>query len=177
MKKRLLVAGMMLFCFVVFTSYAASAQEAAADDDVASVTETLATGSGGLQKAIFLSETAKKGNASTGTWVNAFNKDVTLTGTTAQCIEMRYSGEVEDETSGGSPFRVQFRGLVDGAVAKGGAPYFDAVDDGIYTIAAMNWWVCGLTPGTHRVKIQFKPYYSADTIFVRNRTLIIEYAE
>jgi len=61
----------MLFCFVVFTSYAASAQEAAADDDVASVTETLATGSGGLQKAIFLSETAKKGNASTGTWVNA----------------------------------------------------------------------------------------------------------
>ena len=174
MEKRLLVAT-MLFCFVIFTSYTASAQEAAAGDNVASVSEALATGSGGLRKAIFLSETGVKGNESTGSWVNAFNNDVTLTGTTAQCIEMRYSGEVKDSTSASPPYKMQFRATVDGVVAKGGAPFFDAIDPGEYTIAAMNWWVCGLTPGTHTVRIQFRPYYSADTISVRNRTLIIEY--
>ena len=167
----------MLLCFAIFTSYTALAQEAAAGDKVASVPEALATGSGVLQNAIFLSETNKKGNDSTGAWVSAFNNDVTLTGTTAQCIEMRYSGEVEDETSADPPYRVQFRATVDGVLAKGGAPYFDAIDHGIYTIAAMNWWVCGLAPGTHTVRIQFRPYYSVDTIFVRNRTLIIEFAQ
>jgi len=177
MKKRLLVTGIMLLCFVIFTSYTALPQEAVAGDDVASVPEALTTGSGGLQNAIFLSATDKKGNSSTGAWANAFSNDVTLTGTTAQCIEMRYSGEVEDETSASPPYRLQFRATVDGVLAKGGAPYFDAVDDGIYTIAAMNWWACGLAPGTHTVRIQFKPYYAADTIFVRNRTLIIEFAQ
>ena len=176
MKKRLLVAT-MLFCFVIFTSYTASAQEAAEGDSVASVPEALATGSGGLRKAIFLSETGVKGNETTGNWVNAFNSDVTLTGTTAQCIEMRYSGEVKDSTSASPPYRLQLRATVDGVLAKGGAPYFDAADEGIYTIAAMNWWACGLAPGTHTVRIQFRPYYSADTIFVRNRTLIIEYRQ
>ena len=60
--------------------------------------EALATGSGGLKKAIFLSETANVGNDSKHDWKNAFNKDVTLGGTSPQCIEMRYSGEVKDET-------------------------------------------------------------------------------
>ena len=73
------------------------------------------------------------------------------------------------------PFKIQFRATVDGTVAKGGAPYFDALVPFSYTTAAMNWWVCGLTTGAHTVKIQFRPYYEHDTAVVRNRTLIIEY--
>ena len=172
MEKRLLVAT-MLCCFVIFTSYTASAQEAAAGDNVASVPEALATGSGGLKKAIFLSATSAVGNDSTDVWKNAFNTDVTLGGTTTQCMEMRYSGEVK--MSGLYPLRMQFRALVDGVAAQGGAPFFDATDYNVYTTAAMNWWVCGLSAGTHTVKVQFGPYYSSGTSYVRNRTLIIEY--
>jgi len=173
MKKRLLVAGILLFFFVIVTSYPASAQEAVTGDNASAV----ATGSGGLNKAIFLSETENVGNDSKNDWKNAFNKDVTLGGTSSQCIEMRYSGEVKDEVDAPPPYRIQFRATVDGDLARGGAPYFDAIDHDIYTIAAMNWWVCGLTPGAHTVRIQFRPYFEIDKAIVRNRTLIIEFSE
>ena len=173
MKKRLLALAILLVSFVICTSYPASAQETVTGDNES----VLATGSGGLRKAVFLSETSQIGNGSSSTWVNAFNRDVTLAVAASQCIEMRYSGEVRDVTFELPPFRVQFRALVDGALAQGRAPFFDAIDRGIYTIAAMNWWVCGLTPGTHNVKIQFRPYYEVDTAQVRNRTLIIEFAQ
>jgi hypothetical protein len=169
MKKRLLVGVILLSCLIIFTSYPASAQEAAAVDSA------LATGSGGLKKAIFLSETENMGNDSSHDWKTAFNKDVTLGGTSPQCVEMRYSGEVKDETYAPPPFTIQFRATVDGAVAKGGVPSFDAPFPFSYTLAAMNWWVCGLETGSHTVKIQFRPYYDADKAIVRNRTLIIEY--
>jgi hypothetical protein len=169
MKKILSVAGILLAFFVIFNSYSASAQEAAAVDSAS------ATASGGLKKAIFLSETGTVGNNSDDDWKNAFNKDVTLGGTNAQCIEIKYTGEVKDETNALAFFTVQFRATVDGNVAKGGAPYFDAPFPYSYTLAAMNWWVCGLTPGAHTVKVQFRPYYGADKAVVRNRTLIIEY--
>ena len=178
MKKRLSVLGILLAFFVIFTSYSASAQEAVQVITPHLCLQALTTGSGGLQNAIFLSETASVGNGSTDDWKNAFNTDVTLGGTSSQCIEMRYSGEVKDETPAVSPpFTIQFRAMVDGIVAKGGAPYFDAPAPYSYTTAAMNWWVCGLRAGTHTVKVQFRPYYDVDTIFVRNRTLIIEFKE
>jgi len=173
MKKRLLVMAILMVSFVILTSYPASAQEAVTGDNAS----VLATGSGGLRSAVFLSETASLSNGNTGDWRNAFNRDVTLGGTSSQCIEMRYSGEVKDETPLLPPYRIQFRAMVDGVLAQGGAPFFAAPVPYVYTTAAMNWWVCGLTAGTHTVKIQFRPYYAADTVYVRNRTLIIEYAQ
>ena len=171
MKKRLLAMAILLVSFVIFASYPASAQEAVTGDNVSA----LATGSGLLQTAIFLSETAQVGNGSITSWVNAFNRQVTLAGTAPQCMEMRYSGEVK--MTGFFPLRMQFRALVDGVVAKGGAPFFDLIDNNIFTTAAMNWWVCGLTAGTHTVKIQFGPYFEDGTSYVRNRTLVIEFRE
>jgi len=173
MKKRLLVMAILMVSFVILTSYPASAQEAVTGDNAS----VLATGSGGLRSAVFLSETASLSNGNTGDWKNAFNRDVTLGGTSSQCIEMRYSGEVKDEVDAPPPYRIQFRATVDGDLARGGAPYFDAIDHDIYTIAAMNWWVCGLTPGAHTVRIQFRPYFEIDKAIVRNRTLIIEFSE
>jgi hypothetical protein len=170
MKKRLLVAAILLLSFVILTSYPVSAQESVAGDNPS----VLATGSGGLRTANFFSETGQVGNDSIDIWVNAFNQEVTLGGAGSQCIEMRYSGEVK-VFGGPPPLRMQFRAMVDGVLAKGGAPFFDAIDRDIYTTAAMNWWACGLTPGTHTVKIQFGPYFSDLVSRVRNRTLIIEY--
>jgi len=177
MKKRLLAVGVFLLCFVIFTAYTASAQEAAATDDAASVPEALVTGSGALQKAIFLSETENVGNGSDNDWKNAFNKDVTLGGTSAQCIEMRYSGEVKDETPAFADLRIEFRATVDGDLAQGGARFFDVPTPYTYTTAAMNWWACGLTPGVHTVRIQFRPHFDVDKAVVRKRTLIIEYKQ
>ena len=173
MKKILLALAILLVSFVIFTSYPASAQEAVTGDNAS----VLATGSGLLQTAIFLSETAVVGNESIVIWKNAFNRNVTLRGVVSQCIEMRYSGEVKVSSPDLPPYQMQFRALVDGVVAQGGAPFFDAIDPGIYTTAAMNWWVCGLKAGAHNVKIQFGPYFEFSTSYVRNRTLIIEYAQ
>ena len=176
MKKRLLVVGIMLFCFAIFTSYPALAQEAAAGDNAASAPQALVTGTGVLQKAIFLSETAGVSNASIDIWKNAFITDVTLGGTTAQCIEMRYSGEVR--MTGLFPRVMQFRALVDGVVAKGGMPFLETFGvDGYFTSTAMNWWLCGLKAGLHNVKIQFGPFLTSSTSYVRNRTLTIEFAQ
>jgi hypothetical protein len=175
MKKRLLVAAILLVSFVIFTSHPASAQELGTRADDSALPQALATGSGGLQKAIFLSETGAVGNGSIDVWKNAFNTDVTLGGTTPQCLEMRYSGEVK--VSGIFPLRMQFRALVDGVVAQGGAPFFDAPSYNVYTTTAVNWWVCGLSAGTHTVQIQFGPYFAVGTSYVRNRTLIIEYKQ
>lgn len=166
----------MLFCLVIFTAYPVLAQEAATGDNIASVPQTaLVTGSGALQKANFASETAVVSNPSITDWVDAFSKNVTLGGTSPQCIEMRYSGEVK--MNGIPPFRMQFRALVDGVVAKGGAPFFEVFRENSFTTAAMNWWACGLTPGLHTVKIQFGPFLSEETSYVRNRTLTIEFRE
>jgi len=162
-----------LVSFVVLTLYPASAQEAVTGDK----DSVLATGSGGLRNAVFLSETNFVGNDSIDVWRNAFNRDVTLTGTGTQCIEMRYSGEAKVFSNAAPPWRMQFRAMVDGVLAKGGAPFFDAIDNDIYSLAAMNWWVCGLSAGTHNVKIQFGPFFAGDASRVRNRTLIIEYAQ
>ena len=174
MKKRLLVATLLL-CSVILTSYTASAQKAGTRENDLMLPQALATGSGGLQTAIFRSATAQIANGSITEWVNAFNKDVSLTGTDTQCIEMRYSGEVK--MTGLFPLRMQFRALVDSVLAQGGAPFFDSIDKNVYTTAAMNWWVCGLSAGTHTVQIQFGPYYEIGTSYVRNRTLIIEYKQ
>lgn len=174
MKKRLLVATLLL-CSVIFTSNLASAQEAGTRENDSALPQALATGSGVLHKAIFLSETGVVVNDSIDIWKNAFNRDVTLGGTSSQCIEMRYSGEVK--MTGFIPLRMQFRALVDGALAQGRDPFFDAIDPNVYTTAGMNWWVCGLAPGTHTVKIQFGPYFSDGTSYVRNRTLIIEFRQ
>ena len=175
MKKRLLVGVILLSCFIIFTSYPASAQEAIAGDSAAAVPQALSTGSGVLHKAIFLSESAQKANNSINDWINAFNTEVTLGGAGDQCIEMRYSGEVK--MTGFYPRRMQFRAVVDGVLAKGGAPFLDLIDPEIYTSTAFNWWACGLTPGTHTVKIQFGPYFEDGTSYVRNRTLTIAYGE
>ena len=171
MKKRLLAMAILLVSFVIFTSYPASAQEAVTGDNASA----LVTGSGELHKAVFLSETDLIGNGSITSWVNAFSRQVTLGGTAPQCMELRYSGEVK--MTGLFPLRMQFRALVDGVLAQGKAPFFDLIDRDILTTAAMNWWVCGLTPGTHTVKIQFGPYFEDGTSYVRNRTLTIGYGE
>jgi len=175
MKKRLLVAGILLSCIIIFASYPASAQEPATRVNDLALPLAQAAGSGGLKNALFFSESAQKDNGSIDSWVNAFNKDVVLGGTEPQCIEMRYSGEVK--MTGLYPRKMQFRALVDGTLAQGGAPFFDGTNLNVFSIAAMNWWACGLTPGTHNVKIQFGPYYEDGTSYVRNRTLIIEYTQ
>ncbi|MDD2467796.1 MAG: hypothetical protein PHI97_27770 [Desulfobulbus sp.] len=188
MEKRLLVAGIMLCCFVTLNSYSASARETrigaeasaspqALGAEASASPRALVASKGGLSKAIFLFETAEIANGSITAWVNAFNRNVTLAGTTPQCIEMRYSGEAQVSSVEAPSYPMQFRALVDGVLAKGGAPFFDVSVPDSYTTAAMNWWVCGLIPGTHNVKIQFGPYFASDTSFVRNRTLIIEYRQ
>ena len=177
MKKRLLVAGIMLCCFVILNSYSVSARETRIGAEASASPQALVARVGVLSKATFLSETAEIANGSITAWVNAFNRNVTLAGTTPQCIEMRYSGEAMVSSVETPSYPMQFRALVDGVLAKGGAPFFDLSVPDSYTTAAMNWWVCGLTPGTHNVKIQFGPFFAGDTSFVRNRTLIIEYRQ
>jgi hypothetical protein len=173
MKKRLLAMAILLVSFVILTSYPATAQETVTGDNA----EVLATGSGVLRNAIFLSESTFVGNDSISSWRNAFNRDVVLTGAGTQCIEMRYSGEAKVISNAPPPWRMQFRALVDGVLAKGGAPFYDVIDNDIYSLAAMNWWVCGLSAGTHNVRIQFGPFFAGDVSRVRNRTLIIEYKD
>ena len=132
--------------------------------------------SGIIQSAKFLSDAAQMGNFSSVVWANAFNTTVTLTGAATQCVELKYSGEVA-VSSDFLPLSVQFRAVVDNTVANGGAPFFDAIDSEIFSLTGMTWWRCGLAPGVHTVRIQFRPRFAGDAAFVRNRTLVIGFAQ
>lgn len=131
---------------------------------------------GKLQAAKFLADAAQVDNFSSVFWANAFSTTVVLTGAATQCVELKYSGEAA-VSSTAFPLPVQFRALVDGIAANGGAPYFNAIDPDVFSLTGMTWWRCGLNPGVHTVRIQFRPFYAGDSAFVRNRTLVIEFAQ
>jgi hypothetical protein len=136
------------------------------------------TGSGTLGTATFLSAAGELANGDSSTLVAAFTTTLNLTGS-EQCIELKYSGEVA-VVSRYLPLSAKFRATIDDVIINGGSTngqFFNATDSGFYTTAAMNWWECNVSPGAHTVKILFKPVYSGDTAYVRNRTLIIEYSQ
>ncbi len=133
---------------------------------------------GTLGTATFLSAAGEVSNGNSSAWVAAFNTTVNLTGD-GQCMELKYSGEMAI-VSDFLPLSAKFRAMIDGVIINGGAnngQFFNTVDSGFYTIAAINWWECNLGSGTHSVKILFKPVYSGDIAYVRNRTLIIGYRQ
>ncbi len=133
---------------------------------------------GTLGTATFLSASGEVVDGDASAWVAAFNTTVNLTDH-VQCMELKYSGEVA-VVSDFFPLSVKFRAMIDGIIVNAGSTngqFFDAIDSGIYTIVAMNWWECNLEPGSHTVKILFKPVYSGDIAYVRSRTLIIEYSQ
>jgi hypothetical protein len=170
----------LCLCTILLYAGTPSAQgpEVSTDKGTAVAPEPLApvVKFGKLQTAKFLADAAQVGNVSSVSWANAFSTPLTLTGTGAQCVELKYSGEVA-VSSTAFPLPVQFRALIDGAVANGGAPYFNAIDPDIFSLAGMTWWKCGIAPGLHTVRVQFRPFYPEDSAFVRNRTLVIEFAQ
>ena len=142
-----------------------------------SVTPLLATGVGKLQSAKFLSNSVVVSNNSVTAWVNAFNTSVTLTGT-AQCVKLGFTGEVKIVSDAASDFLVAVRATIDGEVLNSDTfQTVDIADPGVFSLTGMNWWKCRLAPGTHNVKVQFGPFFSGDVASVRQRTLIIEYAQ
>lgn len=133
-------------------------------------------GNGGLVVSRFVSDDAVVSNA-TQVFANAFDTNINLGGVANQCIEIRFSSEVTVINSPVEPFHAQFRALVDGVRANGGSPVFDVRHLGEFSFTGYNWWLCGVAPGAHRIRIQFRPRFAGDVASVRNRTLILEFNE
>lgn len=152
-------------------------KEQAAADASGGPQSALATGFGKLLNAKFLSETVSLDNANDQVWVNAFNTNVTLTGTAAQCIKLSYAGEMKILTSDLPPYSALLRAVIDNVTVNGSGKFVMLPINNEFSLVSMNWWKCGLAAGTHSVKVQFLPDFPGDVARVGHRTLVIEYSQ
>lgn len=123
-------------------------------------------------KSMVVTDTAYAYNSNPAAWGWAFNINWPIS-TYTQCVVINYTGEVRTSVVVGT---VAFAAAIDNVLVSPANVDFDPPRAGYFTMGPSFTWVkCGLVPGTHNVKILFRPLYSGRTATVGYRSLHVQY--
>jgi len=140
----------------------------------------LATGAGILKKAAFFSLNDTTSNSNPAVFFDVFSVSVATAGA-AQCVLVQYSGEVALTGAPEAGISGSFRTLLDGALMEGHGVALqnyvspDGNATGRFEIVGFQHWKCGVPAGAHRIQVQITPEAAGVVMFVRARSLTVQY--
>lgn len=140
----------------------------------------LATGAGILKKAAFFSLNDTTSNSNPAVFFDVFSVSVATAGA-AQCVQVQYSGEIALTGAPEGGISGSFRTLLDGVLMEGhgvGLQNYVSPDGnatGRFEIVGFHHWKCDVPPGPHRIQVQITPEAAGVVMFVRARSLTVQF--
>jgi hypothetical protein len=174
------IAVCLLLAGILFLPGLAWAQRGTVGQSAGQDAAPLATGAGILKKAAFFSLNNTLSNANPAVFLDVFNVSVTTAGA-VQCVLVQYSGEIALTGAPEAGISGSFRTLLDGVLMEGHGVNLqnyvspDGNATGRFEIVGFHHWKCDVPPGAHTIQVQIEPEATGVVMFVRARSLTVQF--